>query len=355
MNINSSPTHRAYAHRSAWHGDRMAQRDDWIFMLTPEHNAEIRAALLRAKQQGARIPALAKQHFALPTLGAKLLGIRDEIVNGIGFALVRGLEIDELTLEDTALVYWGIGSYLGAGKAQNAQGDMLGHVTDLGVDYRTDMNVRGYQTRLGLPFHNDAQDVVGLLCLRPAREGGKSRIVSSTAIHNVVFERRPDLLAELYRPIAVDRRGEAPEGKLPYYRGCVFEWIGERLFCRYNRTYMESAQRFDGVPALTSLQIEAFELMDDLCRDPALYLDMDFQRGDMQFISNYSVLHSRTEYTDWPELDRRRYLLRLWLDTGLIEQLPESYRDRYEDMKIWGANPKPPIFDHSARSAELAH
>jgi hypothetical protein len=159
----------------------------------------------------------------------------------------------------------------------------------------------------------------------------------------------------MYQPFHMDRRGEEPPGKPPYYTGAFFEWSGDRLLCRYNRTYITSAQRFADLPRLTSQQIEALDLMDSLCNDKDLRLDMELQPGDMQFICNYTTLHSRTSYEDWPEKERRRYLLRLWLDTGRMGPLPASYLARYEDMQIWQRNPRPPIFDLSALKAELAH
>ncbi len=344
-----------YRHPSAWTGAEMAGRDDWIVRLGDAENAELRAALASARAKGADVPGLTASDFPLPTVGPQLNALAQEVVNGRGFALVRGLRIADLPAADAALVYWGIGSYMGRGRAQNAQGDMLGHVTDLGLDFRTDPNARGYQTRLRLPFHNDAMDIVGLLCLQPARAGGLSRVVSSTAIHNAVLQQRPDLMDAMMSPFCIDRRGEAPDGKKPYYVGAIFERAGERLFCRYNRTYIESAQRFPEVPRLTPRQIEALDLIDALCDDPTLYLDMELQPGDMQFICNHTVLHSRTDYEDWPERERRRYLLRLWLDTGLVKDLPPSFVDRYADTLAWRQDPRPPVFDLSMRRAELAH
>jgi hypothetical protein len=340
---------------SAWVGRDLRDPDAWTMRLDARDNDELRAAVAYAKARGAGIPALTRAGFPLPGLGPRLAAMLDEVMDGRGFVLVRGFEIDRMPVQDAALAYWGIGAHLGTGRAQNAQGDLLGHVTDLGVDYRADSNVRGYQTRLVLPFHNDALDVVGLLCLQPAREGGLSRIVSTTAIHDALLERRPDLLHTLYQPFWLDRRGEAPEGKPPCYAGPCFERFEGRMFCRYNRSFIESAQRFPEVPRLTDAQRAALDAVDALCADPDLHLDMSLQPGDMQFISNYTTLHSRTAYVDWPERERRRYLLRLWLDTGRIASLPPSYRDRYEDMAIWQRAPRPPIFDLSARRAELAH
>jgi hypothetical protein len=340
---------------SAWTGRELRDPDAWTLRLDAADNDELHAAVAHAKARGAAIPALSREDFPLPGLAPRLAAMLDEVLDGRGFVLVRGFAIDRMPVQDAALAYWGIGAHLGTGRAQNAQGDLLGHVTDLGVDYRTDANVRGYQTRLVLPFHNDALDVVGLLCLHAAREGGLSRIVSSTAIHDTLLERRPDVLRTLYEPFCIDRRGEAPPGKAPWYAGPCFERFAGRMFCRYNRSFIESAQRFPEVPRLTDAQRAALDAVDALCADPDMHLDMSLEPGDMQFISNYTTLHSRTAYVDWPERERRRYLLRLWLDTGRVAARPPSYADRFEDMAIWQRAPKPPIFDLSARRAELAH
>lgn len=350
-----NPLARRYQHPSVWTGEQMSLCDDWVIQLTSADNKELRTALQTAKSRGAAIPRLGAEDFPLPNVSPMLHSLREQIIHGRGFALVRGLKIDDLPVQDAALIYWGIGSHMGRGRAQNAQGDMLGHVTDLGLDFRADNNVRGYQTRLRLPFHNDTRDIVALLCLQPARRGGLSRIVSSTAIFNAILERRADLLDVLCTPMCVDRRGENAPGKKPYYVGATFEYAKDRLFCRYNRTYIESAQRFPEVPRLTTSQIEAMDLLDTLCNDPSMYLDMTLSQGDIQFVNNYTVLHSRTDYEDWPERERRRYLLRLWLDTGLVSDRPASYEDRESDTVDWELDPKPPVFDLSMRRAELAH
>lgn len=346
---------RPYVHPNAWTRAELLKTDDWLLQLDAHDNREIQQALAHARSHDLHIPGLSREGFPLPTLGAKLERMCEQLVNGKGLAVVRGFDIDALSIEDAALAYWGIGSFLGKGKAQNMQGDLLGHVTDLGIDFHSNQGARGYQSRLMLPFHNDALDIVGLLCLQVAKQGGKSRFVSSTALYNAVLERRPDLARTLHEPIYLDRRGEEPAGTKPWHMGSVFEWVGERLFVRYNRTYIQSAQRFPDIPRLTPQQLEAFDLMDSLSRDPEYHVEVNFERGEMQFLCNYTTLHSRSAYEDWPERERRRYLLRLWLDTGRIRDLPPSYRERFVDMERWQTNPKPPIFDHSARRNELAH
>ncbi len=346
---------RPYEHPSAWKGADLRESDKWILQLSLADNDELQAALAIAQARGASIAHLTEADFPLPTLGPRIAAMLDELLEGRGFQLIRGFQIHRYAIQDAALIYWGLGAHMGTGRAQNAQGDLLGHVTDLGVDYRANTNVRGYQTRQLLPFHNDTQDLVGLMCVQPALRGGLSRIVSSTRIYNTLLERHPDLLAVACQTFHFDRRGETPAGKLPYYSSAFFEWQGDRLFCRYNRSYAESAQRFPDVPRLSAQQKVLFDAIDALCNDPELYLDMALEPGDMQFICNYTTLHSRTAYEDHPEPERRRYLLRLWLHTGRIGPMPASYLDRFEDSLIWQQNPRPPIFDLSALRAELAH
>ena len=346
---------RPYEHINAWRGDAMSRSTEWIVVLDQQDNEVLHRAVSDARAAGLGIPELCRSDVDLGPLGVKLQAVQQEITQGRGFVLLRGFDIDRYTLGDAALAYWCIGTYLGKGAAQNAQGDMLGHVTNLGVDYHVDPRARGYQTRQRLPYHNDLMDIVGLLCIHPAPVGGTSRIVSSTAIHNELFEKRPDLLRVAYEDFFIDRRGEAPKGKDSYFLGPLFSRVSDQLFCRYNRAYIESAQRFAEVPRLTAMQIELLDYMDQLCNDERMHLSMELERGDMQFLSNYTIFHARTDYEDDPDPQLRRHLLRLWLDTGFFKLLPPSYMDRYEDMVAWQKNPRPPIFDVSVVQSELAH
>ena len=333
----------------------MARRSDWIVILDETDARELEAALRSVQARKIGIPQLSRSDFPVPRIQAKLEGVLRELEHGRGFVLIRGLPMERFSKAEAALIYWGIGTQLGSAFAQNAQGDMLGHVRDLGADWTTDMKARGYQTRLRLPFHNDSTDVVGLLCLLKAKSGGKSRIVSSTAIHNEFLARRPDLWKIMCEPFCVDRRGEESLGQKPWYVTPCFNHFKDRLFIRYNRSYIESAQRFSEVPRLTPSQREALDLMDELCNDPTFYLDMSFEPGDMQFLCNYTVLHSRTDYEDWPEPERKRHLLRLWLCTQGFAELPPAFDDRNGDMVAWQRHPRPPVFDLAEIAAELAH
>ena len=344
-----------YLHPSAWKGQDLSRRDDWIIHLDMEDIAELESALALVKSRAVQIPKLSRNDFVIPGLAKKLDAVLTQLEDGRGFVLLRGLPVGRYSKADAATIYWGLGAHLGQAFAQNAQGDMLGHVRDLGSNWNTEMHARGYHTRSHLPFHNDSTDVVGLLCLQKAKSGGASRIVSAAAIHNEFVTRRPDLWTVMCEPFCVDRRGDENTGQKPYYVTPCFNYLDGRLFVRYNRTYIESAQRFAEVPRLSPAQVEALNLMDSLCSDPAFYLDMSFEPGDMQFLNNYVVLHSRGDYEDWPEVERKRHLLRLWLRTLGFSSLPAAFADRNADMTGWQQHPRPPAFDVTEIETVLAH
>lgn len=330
--------------RSAWLGRDLQARDDWMYRLSDAEVAEIDAALRHLQSTGRQIPEIGREHFPLGRLARTLRLLQTEIENGLGIMLVRGLPRDRYSAEEMGLIYWGIGAHMGRAVAQNAQGDVLGHVRDLGRDQYRDMHARGYQTASLLPFHNDSCDIVGLCCLETAKSGGLSSVASSVSVYNALVRSRPDLAKVLAQPFHADRRGEESEGQKPYYVTPVFIWHKGRMFNRFNRTFIDSAQRFPEVPRLSPLQIEALDAVAALCRDPAFRLDMKLERGDMQFVNNYCVLHSRTAYEDHAEESRKRHLLRLWLRTEAFADYPAALRDRYEDMDKWRANPRPPSY-----------
>ena len=197
-----------------------------------------------------------------------------------------------------------------------------------------DPNVRIYQTNERQTFHTDSCDIVGLLCLKTAQSGGLSALVSSTTIFNEMRRRRPDLLKLLFQPVATDRRGEVPEGQKPYFQIPTFNWHKGFLTAIYQRQYIDSAQRFADAPRLTPAHVEAFDLFDSLANDPKLHMFMEFKPGDVQLVHNHTMLHDRTGFVDWPEPERRRHLLRLWLAASGARPLPEAFAQRYGAVTV---------------------
>ena len=311
----------------------MAARDEWIERLSEDDIEELRTAVARvesAESRGVNIDfaSLSAIEVTLPTLAPRLQRLNDDVLNGRGFVLLRGLPLERWTGRQAASAFLLIGAQLGKLRMQNAQGHLLGHVKDLGRS-SDDPNTRIYQTRERQTFHTDSCDVVGLLCLQTAKSGGLSSLVSSTTIFNEMRRRRPDLLQILLAPIETDRRGEVPEGGKPYFNIPVFNYHQRLVSAIYQRQYIESARRFPEVPPLTSLQIEALDLFDELANDPQLHLMMELQRGDIQLVHNHTILHDRTAFEDFPEPERKRHLLRLWLAPPNARPLPPVFAERF--------------------------
>jgi hypothetical protein len=308
---------------AAWRGKDVA---GWQREFSAAEIAEIEAAVDACRGDPA---ALSPANFSLPTLGPALRAILKELLEGRGFILLRGLPVQSWSRERQALAYLGIGAWLGRFCSQNAKGHLLGHVKDLGLDIR-DPNVRYYQTNRKLEYHTDSVDIVGLLCLQPAKAGGESYIASSMTVYNEILRRRPDLMPALFEPFPTDRRGEVPEGMKPWFDIPIYHWHAGRLSCIYVRQYIESAQKlFPEARRLTRAQVEAMDLMDELCNDPAIHLAMDFRPGDIQLLHNHQILHSRSDFENWPEPERHRHLLRMWLAPPEARPLPEVFAPRY--------------------------
>jgi Taurine catabolism dioxygenase TauD, TfdA family len=316
---------------AAWYGPAMAARSDWVEILTPGDRAEIAAATEGLATRDADIASIGREDFPLPTLAPRLARIRREVLNGRGFALIRGLALDPGDIRRASIAFFGVGAHMGAARAQNAQGHVLGHVCDLGRS-SSDPNARIYQTRERQTFHTDSCDIVGLLCLKTAKTGGLSALVSAVTIYNEIRRRRPDLLPALFAPIETDRRGEIPAGAKPYFRIPVFSWHAGLLSVMYQRQYIESARRFADVAPLTSKQVEALDFFDALANDPALHMHMEFHPGDFQLVHNHTLLHDRTSFEDWPEPARKRHLLRLWLAPPDARPLPQIFAERYSSI-----------------------
>ncbi|HEX7744008.1 MAG TPA: TauD/TfdA family dioxygenase [Micromonosporaceae bacterium] len=298
-----------------WRSDHVADNPGWRLRLSEVDQSEVLEALAAVRAAGVRLEDVSPELFPLPALGPHLRRLAVDITHGRGFALVQGLPVGGLTEQDSALVALGVVSHVGEIVPQGPERMPVIHVRDEGADpART--TTRSYQHRQQLGFHADPTDVVALLCLRPARCGGQSAIVSSVAVHNALVDARPDLARLLYQPWWFDRRtGDGPDS---FYQQPVYAVSRDgRLTTRYGPDYMRSAQRAPHVPPLTPQQLEALEALDRLNRDPRFLLPMDLRPGDLQFLNNHVILHSRTAYEDHPDPALRRHLLRLWLTLGL--------------------------------------
>lgn len=322
--------HRKVHGSTVWTGAELRGREEaWTYRLSPQEVAEIGEATRAVMARGIELAAIGRDDFPLPTLGPVLDRLCREITDGRGFVRLRGFPVAG-PIKEVATGYWGLGCYFGSARSQNHKGHLLGHVYDLGQGLSaTNPNLRSYATAEKQNFHIDRSDVVALLCLRPAMAGGQSTIVSSMTVHNVMAERRPDLLARLYRPLPVDRRGEVPEGKGPFYEASVFNAHDGLVSVLYSRLHIGSAQRFPEARRLEPEDYAALDMIGELAQDSELRLDMNFEPGDIQLLHNHTMLHARSGYTDWPEVERKRHLLRLWLSPPNGRPLPPVFAEVY--------------------------
>jgi hypothetical protein len=293
--------------RAAWTGRELARREDWYEALDEDEVEEIERALGVARRSGKPMRELTRSDFPLPTLHTKVARWRREVSEGRGFVVFGGVPVQRWGESDCEVFFWCLGQHLGIPGAQNPQRDLLGHVRDTG---ESPDQVRHYRTRANIHFHCDAADVVGLLCLHKAKRGGKSRIVSSVSVYNELLRRSPDRVDRLYEPFFMDTKGEGGVRYLPV-RPCAFDSGSLRTF--YHTDYFRSASDPDGTPLLSAEDRELLDLYNEIAETPGMYLDMDLEPGDVQLLSNHTVMHARTDFEDYDDPARKRHLLRLWI------------------------------------------
>jgi hypothetical protein len=309
-----------------WTAQDVADPATWTERLSPAEVAEVEAAV--ARNSGRDLLEIGKSDFPLPTLSKRLKVIEKELMDGRGFVLIRGLPRQWWDNDQMCLAYWGIGAHLGRPWPQNAKGHLLGDVTDQGKA-PDDPTARGNELgQVGLDYHCDGSDLVGLLCLQTGLSGGLSAVCNSVSLHNRLVRERPDLAAELYKPQPYDARGEQAPGRPGWYSLPVFTRHGDRLFVRLIRPYILASQRHADAPRLTDLAREALTWMQDQAESNTYSVVMDFQPGDMQFINNYHVLHGRSAYVDDRAAGKVRHLKRLWLETEVLAERPAGFANR---------------------------
>jgi hypothetical protein len=309
---------------AAWTPETMKDVETFSYHLTARDADELEAATGSFRRHGVPIEEVRRDSFPLKSFADVLGDVRGELMHGRGMVMLRDFPLDRFNREGQAIAFLGLGTYLGTPMSQNKQGHILGHVKDLGGDYG-DPNTRGYMTRAEMRFHSDACDYVGLLCLQSAMSGGASRVASSVTVYNRMLERRPELAQALCEDLYRTRSGEMNPGELP--------WIKHPIFCFHEGTFsaiglgvaVDKAYKLPGVPPLTDTQKEAIKTYRATVEECAT--DMEFRPGDIQFLNNFVTLHTRREYQDWPEPERKRHLLRLWLSDPHSRALPKDIRE----------------------------
>ena len=308
--------------KCAWIGSEIKNQTDWIYQLSPHMLAVLDQALKVLEAKGLNAPEFNKSDAYIQDaiFLAEIEKISNELENGYGFIVIRGLDATKYNESQLANLYYLFSLHMGDSVTQNARGDLLGYVENVGD--KIQKMTRVYETNDYLPYHSDLSDVVGLLSIRKAKQGGLSSIVSSSTVYNRVLELYPEYLGYFYHPAWYDHLGEVEPTLSP-----IFSYFDGKLACRYLRHYIQLGHERRKVP-LSQVQIDALNIFDEISHDPILRLDMMLEPGDIQFCNNYCVMHSRSSFEDDENLNKRRKLLRLWLKMPNARKLAKDFPGR---------------------------
>ena len=308
---------------AAWTRAELEADPSWRIALAPEHVADLDRALAGVTARGLPFDAVTREDFPLPAWGPLLDRVRVILAHGRGVALLRGLPVERYTDADAQILFWGIGTHLGEAVTQNAAAELIAGVYDRGQAYRGD--VRAYQVNAELAMHCDNSDIVGLMCLRQAAQGGETLLVSPLAVYNRLLAEHPEHLAPLHAGFPYDRKGEEGPGEPAISEAPIplFHTASDgTVSARYARSYITRAEQRSGIP-LRPEEKAALDGFDRLALDPALLLEFHLQPGDIEFANNYTVFHARRGYTDHADPARRRMMLRLWLQDDTLRRIED--------------------------------
>lgn len=314
--------HQTISGPAVWDRATLDQDNSWRFQLSETMNRELHDTLSRFDAESVVLKHLTPEDFPWPSFSEMAANMRQSIAFGRGVALVSGLEVARYTTAQVALAFYGMGLHLGTGVSQSHKGDYIGEVRD----HRNPSDPRPYRNGGEFIMHTDPVDVVGLVSIRRSKAGGESRIISSAAVHNTLLAERPDVMDALYQGYHY-KRTEADRGDTPLitdYRIPVFKITeGGEFMSHYIPGFSETYPTEGGVPPehLEEATAQA-ALKDILWHRESLYYDFMMQPGDIQFVNNRLLMHARTDYEDWPEPERCRFLLRQWLQMPELGKIP---------------------------------
>lgn len=270
-------------------------------------NAETCAALKQL--------ATGEGEHSAPELDTWFAGLRHELRDGRGFILLRGLPFDGEGIAWARAASDVIARRIGEPVSQTAAGD---RVVDVADTTGTELTPRQFKTSQELRLHTDpASDLMALSCIRPAKLGGQSVLVSAVAVRNAMLQEAPALLEMLYQGFFWHRFGEGRHEDPAFTdaRVPVFSETSGRLACRYVRSPIVAAHRDRGTP-LSVDEIAALDAFDRIAASPRMRITFQMEAGDMMIVNNLAVLHARTTFEDVEAPGQRRLLLRFWLDGG---------------------------------------
>ncbi len=296
--------------RSAWTAADFPDAESYRRTFSREMIAEIEAAARPLLEENRDPKDIAFREIKLPVSEPVLSAAYDDVENGQGFAVLAGLPVDDFNPAVARYALAVVGCHFGDITRQNREGEYVLDVMDKSTPL--DGQNRGYHSNAFLEFHNDGSNVVALLCMETAKSGGESLLISASTIYNEISQSRPDLMPALMRGYRHSRRNQKEPGEEPVMadKTPVFSFIDGVFHNCYSRISIESS--FDQGVSVSDEEREALDYFSEAMMRPDLALAMEFRKGDIQLVNNFSLLHSRNAFVDH-SADRRRHLIRLWL------------------------------------------
>lgn len=315
---------KAIDNAAAWRGREIRDHPDWEQTLTADDIGEIDSALSSVESRGLALEDIEIADFPLPRLAGRLGALRTHLEDGVGSVLIRGWPAERHTLEQNRRVCWGLARHLGTPISQSARGERIFHVEDAGFGDRH-AKARGPNTSKALHFHCDRCDVIGFLCIRQAKHGGDSYLVSSVTVHNEMLARRPDLLETLYEPFYYKTHNVDTGNRDRWCHQPIYAMVDGKLVGYVLRVLIDRAYDLPELPDMTARQREALDFLDTLCADPDLHYRFRQRPGDFFFVNNFTNFHSRSAFEDHEDPAKKRLLLRIWLSMPNSRALPPSF------------------------------
>jgi hypothetical protein len=326
-----------------WRGAEMVDNHRWVKEFPAAVLEQLDAAVDKSKDIGWR--RIDRHNFPLPGAKPFFDDVREELENGSGMVKMRGLDVARYDAEQLRRIWFALGSHLGTPMFQNYRGEAMREIKDEGMGvgaklYGATVDASGKQFLSSgartlspgqLRFHTDRCDVVGLLCVRQASEGGVSKLASSATVYNEILKRRPDLHALLCQPISRSRFGEEAGGEHVAYDLPIFGVREGKLTSHFSLTYIENAQMLPGVRKLSEAEHAAIQMLMDVAQEQCF--EMRFAPGDIQLLNNHVVYHGRTAFKDDASTGQDRMLMRLWLSVPDSRALPPDHAVLWGDVE----------------------
>ncbi|MEM9409701.1 MAG: TauD/TfdA family dioxygenase [Planctomycetota bacterium] len=289
---------------AVWRGEELLRRKDWLHHLDEIELDEVDAWIDASKSE--------PNTELGPNISHRLSGVQDRLENGAGATMIRGLDRNRYDQTQLERLFLKLASQLGTPLSQSAEGQLVFSVRNAGFA-DADPRARGPNTKKKLSFHTDRCDVIGFLCIQPAKSGGENQLVSSAALFNEILNQRPDLLEQLMQPYCYQRHGFDTANELPYTKQPIFSFFEGKFAANFLRVLIERAHKNPELPPMTELQIEALDFLELLADQPGMHVTFRQQPGDIVFMNNWITLHRRHEFEDDDDPKLRRHILRVWL------------------------------------------